>query len=117
LDKIFIKNLIVPVIVGITEKERSTKQLIIVDIYLYRDLKDAGTSDDPKRTLSYSKIRDSVIDFVSSNKFKLVEGVAEGIASLLLKNKAVEKVKVRVRKEKYADHPSIGVEIVRARNE
>jgi dihydroneopterin aldolase len=115
LDKIFIKNLFVPVVVGITERERSTKQLVIIDIFVFRDLKEAGTLDDPKRTSSYSKIRNSVFDFVSNNKFKLVEGIAEGTASLLLKNRSITKVKVRVRKEKYANLPSVGIEITRTR--
>ena len=116
MDKIFIKNLEIETIVGITEKEKANMQTVIVDLYLFRDLASAGTSDDPRKTSSYSKIRDSVQKFVSGGRFNLCEGIAEGTATLLLKNPAVKEVRIRVRKKKYASQPSIGVEITRTRN-
>ena len=101
---------------GITENERRRKQAVIIDIFIFRNLSEAGTTDDPEKTLSYSQINDDVLDFVSNGEFKLLEGMADGIASILLKNRTVMKVKVRVRKRKYSVHPSIGIEIVRTRH-
>jgi FolB domain-containing protein len=116
VDKIFIKNLEIETTVGITEKERSQRQAVLLDLYVFRDLAIAGATDDPRKTSSYTKIRDSVQTFVSSGEFNLCEGIAEGVASLLLKKPLVKKVKVRVRKKKYSLEPSIGVEITRMRN-
>jgi FolB domain-containing protein len=113
LDKIFIRDLLVQTRVGITEKERRRKQGVIIDIFIFRDLSPAGTTDDPEKTLSYSQINDDVLDYVSNGEFKLLEGMAEGIASILLKNRAVMKVRVKVRKKKYTARPSIGIEITR----
>jgi 7,8-dihydroneopterin aldolase/epimerase/oxygenase len=116
VDKIFIDNLVIPCRVGITEKERSRRQALLVDLYVFRDLKDAGISDDPEKTSSYSEISENVFSFVSKGEFKLLESIAEGISSLLLKNPLVVKVKVRVRKKKYSSIPSIGIEITRTRH-
>ena len=116
MDKIFIENLALPCRVGITKKERKRRQAVIVDLYLFRDLGEAGISDDPDKTLSYSEVREKVSNFVSKGEFKLLEGIAEGVASLLLANDFVMKVKVRVRKRKYATSPRIGIEITRVRH-
>jgi FolB domain-containing protein len=113
MDKIFIENLVVPCRVGITEKERERRQAVIIDLYIFRDLMDAGISDNPGKTSSYTEIREDVFALVSKGEFKLLESLAEAIASLLLENSIVAKVKVRVRKKKYATSPGIGVEITR----
>ena len=42
----------VPCRVGITEKERGRRQAVIVDLYIFRDLTEAGISDDPDKTSS-----------------------------------------------------------------
>lgn len=112
-DKIFITNFIVPCLIGITEKERSGKQGVIFDIEVFCNLRVAGISDDPDKTLSYSEIREKIFDFVSKGEFKLLESAAEGIASLLLENAVVTKVNIRVSKKKYAKGPHIGIEITR----
>ena len=116
MDKIFIENLVVPCRVGITEKERGRRQAVIVDLYIFRDLREAGITDDPDKTSSYAEIRENVFDFVSRGELRLLESIAEGIASLLLENTVVMKVKIRVRKKKYAMSPSIGIEIMRTRH-
>lgn len=117
MDIIFIKNLEISTKVGVTEKERGVKQTVIVDLYIYRDLKPAGLSDNPRKTSSYSKIRDGAIEFVSKGEFKLLESIAEGLANVLLEKKAISKVKVRIRKKRHESYPSLGIEIVRTRNE
>jgi FolB domain-containing protein len=116
LDSIFLRNLVLNAHVGVTQKERKRKQAIVVDLRLFRDLSLAGKNDDPESTTSYSDIRASVSDFISKNDFKLLEGLAEGVASLLLKDPFATKVRVSVRKKKYSVMPSIGVEITRSRN-
>ncbi|HYB03340.1 MAG TPA: dihydroneopterin aldolase [Nitrososphaerales archaeon] len=116
MDKIFIENLAIPCNVGLTESEQLRKQTLIVDLYIFRDLRDAGKLDELAKTISYSEIRSQIFDFVSKGKFTLLEAIAEGIASLILKNSSVVKTRVRVRKKKYSIAPKIGVEILRTRN-
>lgn len=112
-DKVYIKNLVVPCRVGVSERERSRRQGVIVSVQIFRDLREAGIADDLSKTVSYSEARQEIFDFVSGGEFRLLESVSEGIASLMLGSPEVTKVKVRVGKKKYSKSPSIGVEITR----
>ena len=115
-DKIFIRNLVVPCRVGVPEEERGRRQDVIVDVYIFHDLREAGIADDLGKTVSYSEVRQKIFDFVSKGEFRLLESIAEGIASLLLEGSAVTKVKVRVSKKKYSKSPNIGIEITRVQH-
>lgn len=112
-DKIFIKNLVVPCKIGILEEERRRKQNVIVDVEIFHELREAGITDDVSKTVSYSEIRQKIFDIVSRGEFRLLESVAQNIASLLLKDSGTRKVKVQVRKKKYSKNPLIGIEITR----
>ena len=112
-DKIFIKNLIIPCKIGLLEEERKRTQNLIVDVEIFHELKEAGTTDDIRKTVSYSEIRQKIFDIVSSCEVKLLESVAQRVATLLLEDSETRKVKVRVRKKKYSTNPLIGIEITR----
>ncbi len=115
-DKIFIENLTLPCTIGVLDTERITKQEVVVDVVVSLSLRRAGITDDIRRTVSYSELRGQVTEFVSTGDFRLLEGVAEGVASLVLKKRAARKVMVRVRKKKYSEAPLMGVEITRLRH-
>jgi len=112
-DKIFIKNFRIPCKIGILEEERGKEQEVIVDVEIFRELREAGITDDIKKTVSYSEIRQKIYDTVSCGESKLLETVAQKIASLLLEDIETWKVTVRVRKKKYDHDPQIGIEITR----
>ena len=115
-DKIVIKNLVVPCKIGLLEEERKRKQDVIVDVEIFHELREAGITDDISKTVSYSEIREKIFDIVSRGESRLLESVAQSIASLLLKDSKTQKVKVRVRKKKYSKAPLIGIEITRLRH-
>lgn len=114
-DRIFLDNLRIKCRVGITDEERMLPQEVLLDISLAVDLAPAGTSDDLSDTVDYREVMRRVSQFASDREFKLLEGLAEGIAALALKIARVEKATVKVRKVKYSNEPSIGVEIERSR--
>ena len=115
-DKIFIKNLVVPCKIGLLEEERSSEQDLIVDVEVFHDLREAGITDDINKTTSYSEIRQKIFNVVSSCESKLLENVAQRIASVLLEDPMTRKVNVRVRKKKYSTDPLIGIEITRLKH-
>ncbi len=115
-EKLRPESAIVPCRIGIAEKERSRKQDVIVDVVIFHDLRKAGITDDLSNTVSYSEVKSKISDLVSGGEFNLLESLAERIASLLLKDFAIRRVQVRVRKKKYSKSPLIGVEIVRSQN-
>ena len=115
-DKVFIKNLVVPCRVGVTSKERSNKQNVVIDIEVFCDLINAGVEDDLSKSINYFEAQEKVTEFIMKSEFKLLESFAEGVASLILKNPLASKVVVSVKKEKYAKEPMMGIEISRDRH-
>lgn len=114
-DRIFLDNLRLKCRIGISDKERREPQEVIADISLIMNLKPAGKRDNLDDTVNYRKVMEQVSQFVSEQEFKLLESLADGIATLALKTFGVERVIVKVRKSRYASEPSIGIEVERKR--
>jgi FolB domain-containing protein len=116
IDKVFVKNLVLPCKVGFFEEERKEKQNVIIDIEIFCDLSKAGATDDLDKTISYSEVQEKVTDIVVNGEFKLLESLAETIAALILKSPAADTVTVTIKKEKYGKKPIMGIEITREQN-
>ena len=84
---------------GVNPEERALGQRFTVDIALAVDLRKAGLSDDLADTVSYSAVFQLVRRTVEGEPRKLIEAVAEAIATGILANFApVTRVTVTVRK-------------------
>ena len=116
-DKVFIKNLALPCTIGVTKEERNEKQNVIIDIEIFCDLRKAGTTDDLNKSINYAEIQEKVTSAVTGGEFKLLESLAQTIASLILKEPLAFQVTVAVKKEKYGKNPALGIEITRDRND
>jgi dihydroneopterin aldolase len=112
-DKIFIKNLILPCKVGVTDEERIKKQNVILDVEISCDLHRAGEADDFDQTIDYYTLMKDITTVVTQGEFKLLESIGEKVASLVLKDQRVLSVKLAVKKEKYSQNPVLGIEISR----
>ncbi|MCW4010501.1 MAG: dihydroneopterin aldolase [Candidatus Bathyarchaeota archaeon] len=112
-DKVFVKNLVLPCSVGVYEEEQKTKQNVIIDIEISCSLAAAGASDELENTVDYATVQEKITHMVTTGQFKLLETLAENIASWILKNTSASQVTVTVKKEKYAKQPIMGIEITR----
>ena len=103
---------------GYWEEERQVGQRFEVDVELEVDVAQAAHSDHIRDTVDLYKVYQVVEKIVTGNRFKLVETLAEKIASALLQRFAIRGVHLRVRKPN-SPVPGIcdgiEVEIVRAR--
>ena len=97
-DKILLKNMIFYAHHGYYEAERELGQKFEVDIQLECNLQTAASSDDLKQTIDYQAIYKIAKDTFENYKFKLIETVAEKIASKILKISGISNVLIRVRK-------------------
>jgi len=114
-DRIFIKNLIVLSRIGLTDRERRRKQKVVVNLEIFIDLRGAGKTDEMDRTINYKEILEKVRKIASDGEYKLLERLADEIASNLLESFAVESVDVTLRKAKYSKSPIMGIGISRNR--
>ena len=116
MDKVFIEDLEVETIIGIFGWEREVKQIVRISLEMSFDTSKAGKSDKIDDALYYKKIGKSIVNLVENSSFFLVEKMAEEIALLVLKNKQIKDIKLRVEKPgALRGSKSVGVEILRSR--
>ena len=83
---------------GALEEERSRPQPFEVDLDVEADLRPAGRSDRLTDTLDYGAVAELVARIVSSERFTLLERLAERIGEAVLSDERVAAVTVTVRK-------------------
>lgn len=114
-DLVRIQGLSLKTRIGVSDEERATPQSVLIDVDLYTDASKAGASDDLADTVDYGSVVVAIAELVGSGEKKLIEGLAEEIAQMLLKTAGVGRVAVEVRK---ADPPiDVDVEAVAVRIE
>lgn len=121
MDRVVMRNLGFYGYHGVMSEESTLGQKFFLDIDMYSDLKPAGNSDNVEDTIHYGEVYELVKDIVENKRFKLIEALAENIASSILENfNKVNEIRVRVKKPE-APVPGIydyfGVEVRRSRNE
>jgi len=116
MDKIHIRDLCVPCIIGINPHERTEKQDVLINITLVCDCSTACCSDRIEDTIDYKTLKDELVAFVSGSQFFLIEKMAQEIASHCLATAGVESVIVTVDKPgALTGARSVAVEIERSR--
>lgn len=114
MDKVFIEDLMVRGIIGISEKERSQPQDIVVNVTLYTDISAGSSSDNIDDCVNYRTISKAIIGHIQDVSRYTVEALSADIAEICLKTPRVEKVKVKVEKPGAVRFSkSVGVEIIR----
>lgn len=104
---------------GVFEEERKLGQRFYIDLELKLDLQEAGVNDDLTRTVNYAEVHELVKKIVEGRSFKLIEALAECIASEILDTYTViDELTVKVTKP----HPpfdihfqGVTVELLRSR--
>ncbi|WP_145527134.1 bifunctional dihydroneopterin aldolase/7,8-dihydroneopterin epimerase [Yersinia frederiksenii] len=114
MDIVFIEELSVITTIGVYDWEQTIQQKLVFDIEMGWDNRKAAVSDDVNDCLSYADISDTVIKHVESQRFALVERVAEEIAELLLQRFNSPWVRIKVSKPgAVAQARNVGVVIER----
>jgi len=117
-DVIFLKNLEVHTIIGVNEWERMVRQPVSISFEIDTDITRAAETDDVEQSINYKSISKWIIDFVEDSEFLLVERLAEEIASGLLEEFEISRIKLTVEKPGAVRHSqSVGVTITRPRSD
>jgi FolB domain-containing protein len=114
MDKVFIKDLLIRGVIGISEKERSQPQDIIVNAVIFTDVLKGGSSDNINDCVNYRTVAKAILAHVEKTPRYTVEALATDIAGICLGFEGVQKIKVKVEKPGAVRFSkSVGVEIVR----
>ncbi|MDR3374822.1 MAG: dihydroneopterin aldolase [Ancalomicrobiaceae bacterium] len=98
-DRILLSRIAVFAHHGVFPEESKLGQRFYISLDCRLDLRPAGESDDWSKTASYDKLAEIVVKVATSERFKLIEALAEKIAAeILAKSPLIEMVTVRVEK-------------------
>lgn len=119
MDKILLNNMCFYGYHGVLSEETKLGQKFFIDVELFLDTKTAGITDDIYKSVSYADVFMTVKDVVEGIPFKLIEALAENIASTILeKYSLAQGLMVRVKKPEApvpGSYDYFGVEINRSR--
>ena len=117
-DRIFVRDLRTEAIIGIFDWERKVRQTLSFDLEFPGDIRRAAATDRIEDTLNYKSVAKRVLAFVEASECQLVETLAEQVAQLILREFAVEWVKITLNKPgALRGSRDVGVEIERSRAE
>ncbi len=99
---------------GMHEWERHVNREVCLDLALYTDISAAAASDRIEDTVDYSSVLKRIRDYVTGSKFKLIEKLADGIATECLSLPGVTRVDLKIEKVGASEVASrVAVEITR----
>jgi FolB domain-containing protein len=115
-DRLVIERLEFQGYCGVSDNEREAPQPMAVDLELTLDMTRAAATDDLHDTVDYIQITEQVLAIAQTERFRLLETLAERLAQAILDGFAVSEVELWVRKLKPPVHgvrESTGARITR----
>jgi len=115
-DRVFIRGIQFYGHHGVAEEERRLGQRFLMDVELNLDLRPAGKSDELSASIDYAEVLRVVKEIGEMEQYRLLEALAERVATVLLERYPA--VSVRIRASKPAPplpgaFEAVGVEISR----
>ncbi|HDT9636846.1 TPA: dihydroneopterin aldolase [Listeria monocytogenes] len=121
MDKIYLNELVFYGYHGVLKEETKLGQTFRVSLILGLSTKKVGISDSVEDTVSYADVYETVKEIVEGKPFKLIEALAEKIASEVLTGyPLLEEVTVKLIKPNPpipGHYDSVAVEIERKRSD
>jgi dihydroneopterin aldolase len=117
-DRILLRGLRVFGHHGVLAHETDLGQVFVIDLELALDLGPAGRAVVLGGPVAYGSLAGRVAELVGGRPRRLIEAVAEDVASLVLADERVHEVRVRVAKPHAplpVDAAEVAVELVRGR--
>ena len=101
MGKIIIEEIAVKTAIGVTDKERSKPQRVLISVELETQLPYNEIQDKLENTVNYSSVIRDVKNLLKTSNFGLIETAAGKIAHLLKDNYKVKRVTICVKKFPY----------------
>lgn len=119
IDHIIVDRVAVHAFHGVMPEETTLGQRFFISLDVEADLKSAGKTDRLSETISYARLVEISCQIASKTRFKLIEALAEAIASAVLSEFALAQgVKVKIEKPSApiaAIFDTVAVELYRSR--
>ncbi len=112
-DQIHIEQLEISTHIGVPEEERVNPQRLTVSITLWprHDARDLGDNID--KTINYSAVAEAAKSLARDQSVNLIETLANRLATHLLGNFAIQKIRVELRKFALPDAKHVSATVTR----
>ena len=112
-DEIHIEQLDVFTRVGVPEEERAKPQRLTVSISFWPYQQTRDLADNIEGTVNYSAVAEETKNFLRDQSLKLIETLAEVLASHLLKSFPIQKITIELRKFALEDAKYVSITVTR----
>jgi dihydroneopterin aldolase len=112
-DEIHIEQLDVFTRVGVPEEERAKPQRLTVSISFWPYQQTRDLADNIEGTVNYSAVAEETKNFLRDQSLKLIETLAEVLASHLLKSFPIQKITIELRKFALEDAKYVSITLTR----
>ena len=114
--KVIIKNLILNIFIGIHAFEKKKKQRVRFNIEINTDPNLKPNNKDLSTILNYETVIKNIKTQVSKQHYELLEDLAENIFRIILQNRIVKKVNLKIEKlDIIKNSESVGIEFSKSR--
>lgn len=103
MQKITIKQLQVPTLIGVYDFERTQKTVLLISIDLKVDVTAATLSDNVSDTVDYAKVADLVKQTAADSSFELLEALGRSLCEAILSQFPVRQVTMKIEKPDIID--------------
>ena len=115
-DRIPIKGLLLPTVIGVPPEERALPQTVRVNVAMTLEQSNRGREDDLSGTVDYYEVTELLRNIASRGERQLIETLAEDLAAAILEFRGVESVTLEVEKFIIPNCGAVSVEITRTRD-
>lgn len=118
MDKVFIRGLEISTVIGVHAWEKRLERPLLLDLELGMDIRAAAASDMVRDAVDYQAVADAVAAFARSERFQLLETLAERLARHLFAEFPIDSLRLSMAKPgAVAKVQAVGVEIERQRGD
>jgi len=98
-DRILVSRIAIYAFHGLHPEEERLGQRFFVSLEVHADLREAGKTDDYRKTVCYARLTEIVTEVGTNRRFRIIEALAEAIAQeILAALPKIERIVVRVEK-------------------
>ena len=114
-DLVYIRGLALEAVIGVHDWERGIRQALVLDLELASNNRSAAASDELIDAIDYQAVANAVQALASASNYRLVESLAEAIATHVLVEFPVQRLRLRLAKPgALPAGTEVGVEIERS---
>ena len=114
-DVVRIEQIEVLAHIGVPDEERSQPQRLTVSVHFWPTRGAGELNDNIDNAVNYAEVCDEVRRFVQSRRDRLIETLADALATRLLESYAIDRVAIEIRKYILPEVQFVSITVTRER--